>query len=375
MKKMAVLFLFVLGLSVFSAPVQGQNRITYTSQPDELLIFLNDIAYATDHIVIPTGMDAAVTLPSQIYPDTLVLRENGERVSDYRLQTSGGQTTLTWESALVEGDLREVTLDYLISGLGWQPKYDMWLTKDNTEVVRLDFFAEISNPMLILSNVTTTLVAGHVDLSDPLMVQTRMTTNQVIAGYQEGTGNQLGTASVDIQTLYPIGELYSQPGETVYRSVIQKTLPARRMLLWNAQAGNQVSVIYKVRNESELPLAEGIVRTYEDGVFLGSDYIEATPIGGEGSITVGVLQAMRVNRGQTQTIIQGLIERRRTQVELTVHNFNTEVIEMEIVDGYPATAGNFIFSQEAERQIGNLLRWQVTLQPGEELQITYQYDH
>lgn len=375
MKKMAVLFLFVLCLSVFSAPVQGQNRITYTSQPDELLIFLNDIAYATDHIVIPTGMDAAVTLPSQIYPDTLVLRENGERVSDYRLQTSGGQTTLTWESALVEGDLREVTLDYLISGLGWQPKYDMWLTKDNTEVVRLDFFAEISNPMLILSNVTTTLVAGHVDLSDPLMVQTRMTTNQVIAGYQEGTGNQLGTASVDIQTLYPIGELYSQPGETVYRSVVQKTLPARRMLLWNAQEGNQVSVIYKVRNESELPLAEGIVRTYEDGVFLGSDYIEATPIGGEGSITVGVLQAMRVNRGQTQTIIQGLIERRRTQVELTVHNFNTEVIEMEIVDGYPATAGNFIFSQEAEHQIGNLLRWQVTLQPGEELQITYQYDH
>jgi len=30
---------------------------------------------------------------------------------------------------------------------------------------------------------------------------------------------------------------------------------------------NQVTVIYKVRNESELPFAEGIVRSYQNGLF------------------------------------------------------------------------------------------------------------
>jgi len=146
------------------------------------------------------------------------------------------------------------------------------------------------------------------------------------------------------------------------------------VLLWNAQTDNRVSVIYKVRNESSLTLAAGIVRTYEDGVFLGSDFVELTPVGSEGSVTLGTLQDVRVNRAQTQTNIGRLFDRIQTNVELTVSSFSAEPVDIEIVDAYPATAENFSFSQEAERQIGNLLRWQVTIPPGETLTITYQYE-
>jgi hypothetical protein len=373
MKKYAVLLL-VLGLIALTVPVQASDSISYTSQPDQILIFLNNIASVQDQIAIPGGTDVAVTLPAQIYPDTLVLRENGERVSNYRLRSDTGAIVVTWESAAAEGELREVTLDYLISGISWRPQYDMWLTNDTAETVGLDFFAEISNTGLTLEGVSTTLAAGRVDTSTQLTQQAAITANQYIAGYEENTGGELAAGTVDIQTLYTVGEVDSTAGDTLYLSLAQAALPARRVLLWNAQSGAPVSVIYKVRNQSALPFADGIVRAYEDGLFLGSDFVELTPVGSEGSITVGTLQGVRVNRSMTQTNIGNLFDQIQTQVELTASNFTEEATAIEIVDYYPADAENFVFSQEAERQVGNLLRWQVTIQPGEELRITYQYD-
>lgn len=373
MKRIAVLLL-VLGAFALTIPVQAQDQITYTSQPDQILIFLNNVAFVKDQITIPTGTDVAVTLPAQIYPDTLVLRENGERVNTYRLRSDSGSLVVTWETSEGEDELREITLDYLVSGISWRPKYDMWLTDENAGTVDLDFYAEVTNSGLTLEGVTTTLAAGRVDTAQPLDQYAAVTANQYIAGYEPPAGGELGMGAVEIQTLYPAGEVDSTAGDTLYLSLAQETLPARRVLLWNAQTDNRVSVIYKVRNESSLTLAEGIVRTYEDGVFLGSDFVELTPVGSEGSVTVGTLQDVRVNRAQTQTNIGRLFDRIQTNVELTVSSFSAEPVDIEIVDAYPATAENFSFSQEAERQIGNLLRWEVTIPPGETLTITYQYE-
>lgn len=365
----------IVCLLLASVPVQAANRIYFTSQPDEILIFLNNVAFVKDRISIPSGVDVAVTLPSQIFVDTLVLREGGERVNQYRIQTVGGNPVVLWKSVAAAGELREVTLDYLMSGISWQPKYDMWLTKDQPDSAVLDFYAEISNPVLSLEAVTTTLAAGRVDTSKPIGTQSTVSLNQYIAGYESPSAGQLMVGAVDIQTIYSIGKLDALVGETVYTRLEGAALPARRVLLWNAQGERQVTIIYKVRNQTRLPLAEGIVRTYENGIFLGSDPIEFTPVNGEGSVTVGALQGLRVNRNTTETTLSGWTDRRSTHVELTVSNFNADPVEIEIVDAYPASAMRFSFSLEAEQQIGNLLRWRVTLQAGESLTITYQYDH
>ena len=101
---------------------------------------------------------------------------------------------------------------------------------------------------------------------------------------------QLGPHLVAV-LLYHVGQLVGQE------------LPARRLHVWNAQTDQQVTVIYKVKNESDQPFSEGVVRNYQNGLFIGSDFIELTPLGGEGSVTIGHLQDVRVKREQTQAAI------------------------------------------------------------------------
>jgi len=43
------------------------------------------------------------------------------------------------------------------------------------------------------------------------------------------------------------------------------------------------------------------------------------------------------------------------------------------VDRYPADAIEFEFSSEPQRDAGNLLRWLVTIPPGETITITYRF--
>jgi hypothetical protein len=369
------------------APKPATDQISYTSQPDEIIIFMNNIAFARDSIALPGGVQVVVVLPGQIYQDTLVLRENGKRVSNYHTSYDNAQTIVRWQSASGNG-LRQVTLEYLLSGISWTPKYDMWLdhakvavdstspgTRDDEgETIDFDFFAEIQNSVLVLDGVDVKLVAGRVDTTRQVDSVSMVTANQSIVGYEDvgATDGPVGVAS--IQYVYEVQDVSADPGDSVYTSLQEALLPARRVLLWNAAVDDQVTVIYKMRNESELPFAEGIVRAYQDDMFLGSDFIELTPIGGEGSITVGSLQDVRVKRDETRTAIDGSWERdTQHDVELKLTNFSNETVEIDVVDHYPAEGIDFRFSLEPQKQSGNLFRWQVEMEPGETMTITYQF--
>ena len=122
-------------------------------------------------------------------------------------------------------------------------------------------------------------------------------------------------------------------------------------MLWNAYADQQVDIIYKVTNQTDALLAEGVVRTYEDNLFVGSDFIELTPVGSEGSVTVGHLQDVRVNRTSTRTHISEVsIFDTNYDVSLVLNNFGTETIILDVVDRYPADSTGFIFSTQPELQ-------------------------
>jgi hypothetical protein len=364
------LLLFVISVT----PALAADQIIYTSQPDELVVFINDIAYARDTITLPGGVDVRVVLPGQVYADTLILRENGERVPAYRLtRGTDGLLAAQWQSA-AEGDVREVTVEYLMSGVGWSPKYDLWLGDEEVEAVDLDFFAEIRNPALALDNVSVRLVAGRVDTSQMLSDISTVTANQYLAGYAEPQRAQSFTGTATIQHVYTLGSVTAQPGETVYARLQQSTLPARRVYLWNAPSDQQVTVIYKVTNESGLPLAEGAVRVYQDNLFLGSDFVELTPIGSEGSITVGHLQNVRVNRSETQTAISGSSARDLLhEITLSLTNFGDEPVEIEVIDRSTQYALDFVFDQEPAREGDNVLRWVVTADSGTTVEIRYKF--
>lgn len=372
-----ILLVLLMSLALPLASVSANDDIFYTTQPDKLAVFLNNIAYAEDTLQLPADADVQIILPQEIYRDTLLVYENDARVPNYRLNSTDGRNILRWTTGN-DTDLRQVRLEYLMAGISWQPKYDMWiLDKEN---VQFDFFAEIQNHGLTLDQVDVRLIAGRVDTAQQISTIDTVTTNQYIAGYDrsganiDGGGQSSLTGSADIQHIYEAGALTAEPGDFIYTALLQEAMTARRVFLWNAHSDREVTLIYKVKNESNLPLAQGIVRSYENGLFLGSDFIEVTPIGSEGSVTVGGLQNMRVNRDETRTSVDGNYDRDTLhQVELSATNFSDESIELDIVDSYSFDAILFEFEQEPQRQAGNLLRWTITLEPGETITLNYEY--
>jgi hypothetical protein len=360
------------------------DQISYTSTPDQVAIFMNGIAYAQDSLRLPEGVDARVVLPDSVFADTLVLREDGQRVARYRLDRSTGSPAVVWQSAPGETDgrddgIREVTLEYLIAGVGWSPTYDMWLAADTDETVGFDALAEISNGALLMDDVATRLVAGRVDPTQMVDAVSQITANQVIAGYEDPLAPVVvapaaaPTGSLDIQHVYDVGLVSAEPGDTVYLGLFGGSLPARRLHIWNAQADDQVSVIYKVRNDSDMPFAEGIVRSYQDDLFIGSDFMELTPVGGEGSITAGYLPDVRVSRAESRTALSTGGFGYQDEVELTITNLGTAPVELEVVDQVPPEAQQLEATVEPERTPGNLLRWPVTVEPASELVLGYGY--
>ena len=165
-------------------------------------------------------------------------------------------------------------------------------------------------------------------------------------------------------------------GDTIYTKILDEVFPARRVLLWNAQLGNDISVIYKVRNASDLPITDGVVRNYQDSMFIGSDNIEFTPIGSEGSVTVGTVQDARVERSETITSIDsGIFSYLDTQhdITLTITNFSQNDLTIEVVDVYSTDAQEFTYSTAPSEEGGNVLRWIVDVKAGETVTLTYQY--
>lgn len=370
MKRFA-LFMILLAALVFAAPGWAAETLTYISQPEEVTIFLNNIAFVRDTITLSGNADVKILLPDQIFPDTLILRENGARVADYRMNRAGGPLILSLVPTTTSE--RNITLEYLVSGISWSPSYDMALGEENVDFA---FFAQITNSAFTLDNVKTVLAAGKVDVSQQVNFAAAPTVNQYIAGYDDRfAAAPSGSQSVTIQHQYPVANLSAVPGDTVYRLLMEETLPARRILLWNAKNDSQVNIIYKVKNTSATVLAEGIVRAYQNGLFVGSDFIEFTPLGSEGSVTVGRVQDMRVNRAESTSYIQSVLSDIDTlhEITLTVSNFGPAEVVLDIVDYWNAGGIDFKFSQEPQREAGNLLRWTVAVVPGETLTITYSY--
>jgi hypothetical protein len=374
-RKLIVITAALIGCTpVVATAADVGDQVSYSSRPDGLAVFLNDIAYARDSVSLPGGVDIRVLLPASVFAETLVLRENGDRVADYRVRRGAEQTAVEWQSAS-QGVLREVTLEYLLGGVGWSPTYDMWIASDTEETVDLDAFAEIRNGALSMEDVETQLIAGRVDTAQVIADPAAVSMNQVLAGYEDAGVGSAGvpTGPVRIQHVYDVGAVSAEPGDVVYLAMEQATLPARRLHLWNAPSDDRVTVIYKVRNETDEPLADGVVRSYEDGLFIGSDLIELTPVGSEGSVTVGQLQDVRVERSETTTEVDQDAYEYLHEVVLTISNFGTEPIDLEVVDVWQPEAEAFTFSAEPAKESGNVLRWEVTVEPGEEEVIKYSF--
>ncbi|MBN1563114.1 MAG: DUF4139 domain-containing protein [Anaerolineae bacterium] len=377
---------------------QNMGGISYASLPDEAALYLNDMVFARDTVVLPNET-VRVLLPPGTFPDTLILTENGARVRNYRVAQQGadvyysqanfryGNTSssysgsasysVIWDApdqANADTATREIKLEYLMSGASWTPSYDMQIVNDSA--VDLAFFAEIHNTSLVLDETTLYLVAGRVDLSRQMDQVSQVTFNQMAVGYADtGTVDlpDLGVGAVDLQHIYGLGPISAEPGDYVYVNLVAEELSARRVLVWNATSEQSVNVIYKVKNDSEIPFAEGIVRNYQDKLFMGSDFIETTPPGSEGSVTVGSLPDVRVFRTESSEYHGSSDDYYIHSVELVIDNFSDNDLDLIVLDQWQEKAWQFEYSLTPERQQDNLQRWEVSIAAGESLTISYTY--
>jgi hypothetical protein len=421
--RLKIVFVFlsmIVMLTVGIWSTAGQDQINYISRPDELTIFLNDVVFVRDVLRVPLGSETQIVLPAQIVPDTISLYDDSGHIPLYTITAQSGQYVLIVRDEQAEGgseDIRNLTLEYIAyGGIRWKPLYNLRLDTENVENVEFDFFAAIQNDSFTLEDTQINLAAGVVNVegqqAPPAFYDQNQGFNDMRAtatapstafNTPTPTGTPLPSptpasqitpppppvnvtpeaeafAPLTTQYIYRLEPLTAEPGETLYAELLETEFPARQVLLWNAYSDGQASVIYKVRNTSDIALTAGIVRTYQDGLFTGSDEIEYTSPGGEGSVTMGPLQDMRVQRETTQIIVPAENpgdengQDMQVEVSLKLTNFSPFALEIEVTDVFPAQAFAFAFSDaEAERQGGNVLRWLVTVPAGEEVTIRYQY--
>ncbi|GEM_PF-1063047 len=366
------------------------GEIYYASRPDEVALYLSNIAFVRDTVMLPGGNETRVLLPPGTYPNTLMLTENGARVRNYRITpqspdvysdiysstyvSSASAYILAWDSDVAADATREVKLEYLLPGAVWTPTYDMTIIDDQS--VNMSFFAEIQNSALILDETTVYLVAGRVNLEEQVDQVSQVTMNQYAVGYsnESVTLPSAGVGTVDLQHVYSLGTVSAEPGDIVYSNIAGATFAARKQIVWNAAMQQETDVIYKVRNDTDVPLAEGIVRVYQNNLFMGSDFIETTPVGSEGSVTVGSMPDVRVHRTQSREYkADASNDYYFNTVTLEISNFGTKELSLLVLDTWLNGAWEFDYSLEPERGQDNQLRWEVTVPAGESLTITYHF--
>jgi hypothetical protein len=407
MRRRIVLVVLTVAATLISiGSTIGQDQINYISQPDELTVFLNDVVFVRDVLRVPLDSETQIVLPTQIVPDTISLRDDDGHIALYALSFQTGQYVLTVrdnDSSANEEDVRNLTLEYIaLGGIRWEPLYSLYLNSDTVESVGFDFVAAIQNDAFVLEDTQINLAAGVVNVEGQPPPPPMANNNQGFSDIQ-ATATALPTqrpspsptplvvatplpnvtpeefAPLTTQYIYRLEPLTAEPGETLYAELLETSFPARQVLLWNAGRDAQASVIYKVTNTADIALTAGIVRTYQDGLFTGSDEIEYTSPGGEGSITIGPLQDMRVTREATQFTVpsenpndENAVDL-RVEVTLSLTNFSPFALEIEVTDVFPTQAFAFELGTEAEQLGGNVVRWMVTVPPGEAVTLTYAY--
>jgi hypothetical protein len=63
----------------------------------------------------------------------------------------------------------------------------------------------------------------------------------------------------------------------------------------------------------------------------------------------------------------------RDEVTLTISNFLSETVHLEVVDYRPPEAEALQASIAPQHEPGNVMRWQVSVEPGDEMVISYSY--
>ncbi len=316
------------------------------------------------------------------------------------------KTRICWSDS--GGSQRKVILLYLASGVSWSSEYflDTYAFSSDGEKQdpNLEHWARIKKNLgYDLTDVNVKLVAGKIKLDThsnygnnyAWATHAQMMMPEAV-GYS-GSGSSSSRPATPTSFSMEEYEVYVLPskislktGETkliqiknddveieidyVYDAT--HLLPQRNYYrTWEKEEKGKVQKIFKIKNNDKT-WPNGKVNVYQDYMLIGQDTISWTPRGREAKVTIGVSSDIEVKKQVTVKKINP--EDRYNDdfnytITLNLHNYKDEEVTVRIFDNFNSRALDLSSDTSFEEQPGNKMEWMVTLEPGEEKDITYKY--
>ncbi len=337
----------------------------------------------------------------------------------------------------------KLTVSYLAKGINWAPSYMVDITK--VDKARISAKAVIINEACDLNSATVQLVTGfpHLQFADvvsPLALkedlaqflqslirgesergrrdQEAYLMLQQRAAYEPRRGGMMmpaygaaeaGKVAEDL-FLYPVEKVQLKKGEVGYFPLFSESVPYKHIYQWKIpdyideqeryyydrrrgeEREPEEEVVWhclRLENTTKVPWTTAPAETVKEGLILGQDTLNYTPVHGE--TTLRITQALNVKAEQLELETDRDREALRlygdffdlvtVEGKLSVTNFQDKIISLEITK----TLSGEVKSMQPEAKIEKLARglrrvngvskliWTIDLQPAEQKQLSYTY--
>ncbi|MEA3254616.1 MAG: DUF4139 domain-containing protein [Candidatus Altiarchaeota archaeon] len=369
------------GVKVVLDQKEYRGNLTWFD-PNWLMLKSGDIAFP----FLLLRLNSIATLMLKEFPSSL------SRVYPYSTyqypSTNPVGYKISWRNKEYEKDFKgeRIRLSYLANGLRWKPFYRLYITDDSA---RLRYYAQITNGMPEMSDVEVKLVAGKIRLEgiaalDEMSYMTATQTAMPSTSY--GASPSPSVSPLEEYAVYDLNRLFTlKKGETRLTPLFSGDVEFVKRYVWDARGGDRsygydrwesqiqksVQTILELKNDGET-WSHGTVSVYKEGLLTGSDSIEWTPKGRKAKVTIGLAPDIEVKKSHTSKKIFGTYDYDHT-LTLWLKNYKSESVNVEVMDEFPRSAEGLEASINYVEKPGNLMVWDVTLNPGEEMNITYTY--
>jgi hypothetical protein len=338
---------------------------------------------------------------------------------------------------------QKLTISFLAKGITWAPSYMVDISNDDKALLAAQ--AAVINEACDLNDVTLQLVTGFpnlqfADVVSPLAlkenlaqflqaltkgqsergrpdVMSNVMTQSIAYSGSRGSGfampeygaAQAGRVAEDL-FLYPVEKVQLKKGAVGYCPLFTESVPYKHIYQWNIPdyVNEQERYIYNRRHEQQreqeeevwhclrlenttkVPWTTAPAETVKEGLILGQDTLNFTPVKGETTLRITRSVSVKAEQVELET------ERKRdalrmygdsfdlitVQGNLSATNFQDKAIEMEIVK----TLSGEVKQTQPETKIETLARgllrmnaikkltWTIELKAGERKELSYIYE-
>jgi|GEM_PF-6050063 len=341
---MKQIFLSLLILALLGAPTFAASPVTTVipTTPIEATLYTQNMAEVTATAVCSGPGTVELSLPKSIEPDSVSIDEQGKSLSSTIKPVMKTEKVVEGrELSKVDYYLAELTglsagkhsltLHYRVQGLGWKPNYSLQLSQSGEGV--LTSAITISNDALPLENTALKLVSGIVQTQD--YYRGGYYPEYMMGSNPEELYRLLGPnfrrpALGNIHQIEVLKNVTLADPATRQLPVQEIKQGVEKLLVWNASerrydypsSASQANAVYTLHNQTGRPLAEGIVKVYEKGTFVGEGFLGWTQEGDTGILILTGVKDLTVKKTEKTEPVPATWEMRAITTLMITNNGN-----------------------------------------------------